>query len=105
MSLGKKKSAGDGGAGALAAKAGARADAAAAKITQYGDQAVSFSNDFFAKYVEPQLAVIQQEQAKGIARADEIARAPTRRTASPPSRHTSSRCATSIRSPRHSVVV
>ena len=72
MSLGKKKSAGDGGAGALAAKAGARADAAAAKITQYGDQAVSFSNDFFRKYVEPQLAVVQQEQAKGIARADEV---------------------------------
>jgi hypothetical protein len=70
MSMGKKS--GDGGAGALAAQAGARADAAAAKITEYGDKAVSFSDDYFEKYVVPQIAVIQSEQAKGIARADEV---------------------------------
>lgn len=69
MSMGGKE---DGGAGKAAAAAGKRADAAAKKMTGYGDEAVSFTKKFYQDYVVPQLKVIQTEQAKGIARADEV---------------------------------
>lgn len=69
MSMGKKS---DGGAGKMAKSEKKNADAAAKKITEYGDKAVSFTEKFFDDYIKPQLTVIQQEQAKGISRADNI---------------------------------
>ena len=69
MSMGKKS---DGCAAKAARENRAISKAAAANITKYGDQAVSFSDKFFNDYIKPQLAVIQQEQTKGIARADEV---------------------------------
>lgn len=69
MSMGKSS---DGGAGKMAKSEKKSADAAAKKITEYGDQAVSFTNKFFDDYIKPQLTVIQTERDKGIQRADQV---------------------------------
>lgn len=69
MSMGGKE---DGGAGKAARAAGKRADAAAEKMTGYGDEAISFTKKFYNDYIVPQLNVVKAEQAKGIARADTV---------------------------------
>jgi len=63
---------GDGGAKKLAKASGKKADAAAEKITAYGDEAVSFTKGFYEQYITPMLADVASERAKGIARSDEI---------------------------------
>lgn len=70
MSMGGKAK--DGGAAKAAAENTAEAKAAATKATQIGDDMMSFADKFYSDYIVPQLGIIQQEQAKGIARADEV---------------------------------
>lgn len=69
MSMGKTK---DGGAAAAARSNTKEAKAAAEKATKYGDEMVSFTDKFYKDYIVPQLRTIQTEQAKGIARADQV---------------------------------
>lgn len=69
MSMGGKE---DGGAGKAAKAQGKQAAAAAKKLTEYGDEAVSFTKSFYDKYIVPQMDVIKGEQAKGIERADTV---------------------------------
>lgn len=69
MSMGKPK---DGGAAAAARSNTKEAKAAAEKATKYGDQMVSFTDNFYKQYIVPQLKVIEQERTKGIERADQV---------------------------------
>ena len=62
----------DQGLGKKSAKEGKNADKAAAKLGQYGDEVISFTKDFYSKYVQPTITSLESERDKGIARADDI---------------------------------